>query len=137
MSSKAKSTQDNDVAADPVETAAVAVGHLYEAKERLKDAAVAAGGAVRSAASTAAQAMREDFRAGKESITDPLHDVASAGRAAASQAKAAASAEFDVLVDKSKELWSSAEGVIRKHPVAAFGAALAAGWLVAKMVRRG
>lgn len=137
MSSKARSTQDNDVAADPVETAAVAVGHLYEAKERLKDAAVAAGGAVRSAASTAAQAVRDDLKSGRDAITDPLHDAASAGRAAASQAKAAASAEFDVLVDKSKELWTSAEGVIRKHPVAAFGAALAAGWLIAKVVRRG
>ena len=137
MSNKAKHVSDKDVAADPVETAAVAVGHLYEAKERLKDAAVAAGGAVRSAASTAAQAVREDFKAGRESITDPLHDVASASRAAASEAKAAASAEFDVLVDKGKDLWTSAEGVIRKHPVASFGAALAAGWLIAKMVRRG
>lgn len=122
---------------DPVETAASAVGHLYEAKERLKDAAVAAGDAVRSAASTAAKAAREDLKAGKEAVTDPLHDVASASRAAASEAKAAASAEIDVLVDKSKELWTSAEGVIRKHPVAAFGAALATGWLIAKLVRRG
>ncbi len=137
MSSKAKSAPDKDVAADPVETAAAAVGHLYEAKERLKDAAVAAGGAVRSAASTAAQAVREDLKAGKEAITDPLHDAASASRAAASEAKAAASAEFDVLVDKGKELWTSAEGVIRQHPVAAFGAALAAGWLIARMLRRG
>jgi hypothetical protein len=137
MSKQTKPVPDNDATPDPVETAAVAVGHLYEAKERLKDAAAAAGSAVRSAASTAAQAARDDLKAGKDAIADPLHDVASASRAAASEARAAASAEFDVLVDKGKELWSSAEGVIRKHPVAAFGAALAAGWLVARMVRRG
>ena len=137
MSSNAKNVSGKDAAADPVDTATAAVGHLYEAKERLKDAAVAAGSAVKSAASTAAQAARDDLKVGKEAIADPLHDVASATRAAASEAKAAASAEIDVLVDKSKELWTSAEGVIRKHPVAAFGAALAAGWLIAKMVRRG
>ena len=137
MSSNAKNVSGKDAAADPVDTAAAAVGHLYEAKERLKDAALAAGSAVKSAASTAAQAARDDLKVGKEAIADPLHDVASATRAAASEAKAAASAEIDVLVDKSKELWTSAEGVIRKHPVAAFGAALAAGWLIAKMVRRG
>ncbi len=86
---------------------------------------------------TAAQAVRDDIKAGKDAVADPLRDAASASRTAASEAKAAASAEFDVLVDKGKDLWASAEGVIRKHPVAAFGAALAAGWLVAKMVRRG
>lgn len=137
MSKQAKTALDKDVAADPIETAASAVGHLYEAKERLKDAAVAAGDAVRSAASTAAKAAREDLKAGKEAITDPLHDVASASRAAASEAKAAAGAEIDVLMDKGKELWGTAEGVIRQHPVAAFGAALAAGWLIARLVRRG
>ncbi len=45
MSSKAKNVSDKDVVADPVETAAAAVGHLYEAKERLKDADGGAGGA--------------------------------------------------------------------------------------------
>ncbi|MCX7557132.1 hypothetical protein OS187_09920 [Xanthomonadaceae bacterium JHOS43] len=137
MSKQPKVVQETNATADPVETAAAAVGHLYEAKERLKDAAVAAGDAVRSAASTAVKAARDDLKSGKEAIADPLHDAASASRAAASEAKAAAGAEFDVLMDKGKELWSSAEGVIRQHPVAAFGAALAAGWLIARLVRRG
>ena len=122
---------------DPMDAAASAVGHLYEAKERLKDAATAAGGAVRSAASTAAQAARADLGASKEGVTDPLHDAATAGRVAASEAKDAVGAEFDVLVEKGKGLWSSAESVVRQHPLAAFGTALAVGWLVARATRRG
>lgn len=124
------------VAGDPVETAATAVGHLYEAKERLKDAVGAAGEAVRSASASAAQAARSDLQAGKEAVTDPLHDAAAASRQAASEAKAAAGAEVDRLKDKSRELWGSAEGVIREHPVAAFGAAFAVGWLFARLGRR-
>ena len=130
------SKQPKNPSADPVETAAAAVGHLYEAKERLKDAAVAAGDAVRSAASTAAEAARADLGAGKEAINDPLHDAAAASRAAASDARAAASAEMDVLMDKGRALWHSAEGMLRQHPAAGFGDAFAVGWLFAKMTRR-
>lgn len=121
---------------NPLDTAASAVGHLYEAKERLKDAASAATDAVRSAASSAASAAREDFATSREQMREPLADAAAAGRAAASEARDAAAAEFDVLVNKGKDLWSSAEGMIRQHPVAAFGTALAVGWLFAKLTRR-
>jgi ElaB/YqjD/DUF883 family membrane-anchored ribosome-binding protein len=121
---------------DPIETAASAVGHLYEAKERLKDAAVAAGSAVKSAASSAANAARDDLAHSRDSIGTPLADARGAAAAAASEAGAAASAEFDHLMGKGKELWSSAETLIRQRPVAAFGAAFAAGWLIAKLMRR-
>src|SRR5688500_8918224 len=103
-------------AEEPMEAAASAIGHLYEAKERLKDAASAAGTVVKN---VAANAVSE----GRERIGEPLADVRSAAGAAAAQAGHAVSAEFDVIVDKSKELWSSAEELIRKRPVAAFGAA--------------
>lgn len=121
---------------EAVESAAAAVGHLHEAKERLKDAASAAGHAVRNAAATAVSAARDDLSASREAVTDPLHDVAEAGRAAASEAKAAAAAEVEALVGKGKDLWHSAEDVIRKHPMAAFGTALATGWVLAKLIRR-
>lgn len=120
---------------DPMETAASAVGHLYEAKERLKDAAVAAGGAVKSAASSAASAAREDLAQNRAQIGQPLADARGAAATAASEAGAAASAEIDHLMGKGKELWSSAESVIRQRPIAAFGAAFAAGWLIAKLLR--
>lgn len=121
---------------DPIETAAAAVGHLYEAKERLKDAAGAAGQAARHAATSAASAARESLAQDRERIGTPLQDARSAAVAAASEAGAAASAEVEVLVDKGKELWASAEQLIRKHPVGAFGTAFAAGWLIAKVIRR-
>lgn len=121
---------------DPLETAASAVGHLYEAKERLKDAASAATDAVRSAASSAATAAKDDFAQGRQSVREPLSDAAAAGRTAAYEARDAAAAEFDVLVDKGKDLLDSAQGLIRQHPVAAFGTAFAVGWLIAKFTRR-
>lgn len=136
MNQPTKTLSGNTPVGAPVESAAAAVGHLYEAKERLKDAVGAAGEAVRSAATTGTQAARADLSAGKGAITDPLHDAASAGRSAASEAKAAVVAEADQLMEKSRELWGSAEGVIRQHPLAAFGAAFAVGWLVSRLGRR-
>jgi ElaB/YqjD/DUF883 family membrane-anchored ribosome-binding protein len=121
---------------DPIDSAASAVGHLYEAKERLKDAASAAGSAVKSAASSAAQAARENLAESRDAIGEPLADARDAAAAAASEAGAAASAELDHLVGKGKELWSSAERLIRQRPVAAFGTAFAAGWIIAKLMRR-
>jgi ElaB/YqjD/DUF883 family membrane-anchored ribosome-binding protein len=120
----------------PMDSAASAVGHLYEAKERLKDAASAAGSAVKHAASSAASAARDGLSEGRENVRVPLSDAASAAGAAAGEARAAASAEVDHLVGKSKELWASAEDLIRQRPVAAFGTALAAGFILAKLLRR-
>lgn len=114
---------------EPLEAAASALGHLYEAKERLKDAASAAGTVVKNVASTAVSESRER-------IGEPLSDVGSATAAAAERAGHAVSAEFDVIVDKGKELWRSTEELIRKRPVAAFGTAFAVGWLIAKLARR-
>ena len=106
---------------DPMDTAASAVGHLYEAKERLKDAAVAA---------------RDTLADSGDTIGRPLKDAKRAAGTAAGEVGQAASEELDVLVDKGKELWSSAETLIRKHPIGAFGAAFATGWLIAKLMRR-
>jgi ElaB/YqjD/DUF883 family membrane-anchored ribosome-binding protein len=117
---------------EPMDTAASAVGHLYEAKERLKDAAVATGGVIKQAAVAAKDTLSTE----STSISRPLSDARSAAATAASEVGEAASAEIDVLVDKGKELWSSAEGLIRKHPIGAFGAAFATGWLIAKLMRR-
>lgn len=128
--------QDTTSGARPLDTAASAVGHLYEAKERLKDAAGAATEAVKSAASSAVNAARDDFAQGRAAVREPLSDAASAGRTAAAEARDAAAAEFDVIVGKGKDLWGSAENLIRQHPAAAFGTALAVGWLFAKLTRR-
>ena len=117
---------------DPMDTAASAVGHLYEAKERLKDAAVATGSSIKQAA----VAARDTLADSGDTIGRPLQDAKRAAGTAASEVGQAASDELDVLVDKGKELWSSAETLIRKHPIGAFGAAFATGWLIAKLMRR-
>lgn len=130
MSTKSSNTND------PIESAASAVGHLYEAKERLLDAAVAAGSAVKNAAGNAAAAAREGLSESSSSIRKPLADARGAAATAASEVGEAASAEFDHLLGKGKELWSSAESLIRQRPVVAFGAAFAVGWLIAKLARR-
>jgi ElaB/YqjD/DUF883 family membrane-anchored ribosome-binding protein len=114
---------------EPMEAAASAIGHLYEAKERLKDAASAAGTVMKNVAANAVSESRER-------IGEPLADARDATAAAAERTGHAVSAEFDVLVDRGKQLWSSAEDLIRKRPVAAFGTAFAVGWLIAKLARR-
>lgn len=121
---------------EPMEAAATAIGHLYEAKERLKDAASAAGSVVKSVAGSAASAARTEYADGRERIGEPLSDARAAASAAASQVGQAATAEFDHLVEKGKDLWASAETLIRQRPVAAFGTAFAVGWLIAKLARR-
>ena len=121
---------------DPMEIAASAVGHLYEAKERLKDAAIAAGDVLRTATVDAGAAVRDGFAAGGPAIRVPLSDAATASRVAASEVKAAASAEIDVALNKGKQLLDSTGDLIRAHPVAAFGIAFAGGYLVSRMLRR-
>lgn len=123
-------------AVDPMDTAASAVGHLYEAKERLKDAASAAGSAVKQVAGSAAQAVRESAAESREAIGAPLADAREAASLAAGEAGAAASAEVEHLIGKGRELLASAESLIRQRPVAAFGTAFAAGWVIAKLMRR-
>lgn len=65
-----------------------------------------------------------------------LKDAASASQKAATEAKSAATAEVDELLDKGRDALCSAEALIRKHPVAAFGAAFAAGWLLSRLGRK-
>lgn len=136
MSTKRNNEKHKDTDNEALESATKAVGHLHEAKERLKDAVGAAGSAVRSATSAAAQVAREEAAAGGEAVAEPLHEAAEAGRQAAAEARAAANAEVEQLLDKGRDLWGSAQGVIRQHPAAAFGAAFAVGWLVARLARR-
>lgn len=64
-----------------------------------------------------------------------LKDAASASQMAAAEAGSAATAELDELLDKGRDVLCNAEALIRKHPVAAFSAAFAAGWLLSRLIR--
>ncbi|GAA5069666.1 hypothetical protein [Lysobacter panacisoli] len=107
--------------------------NLGEAGGHLRQAASDAGSAVRSAASAAS----EELKLGKANVKADLADGALAGIAAAENAGGAAREQVDVLMDKGRDLIDSAAELIRERPLASFGVAFAAGWIIAKLARSG
>lgn len=107
--------------------------NLGEAGSHLKQAASHAGEAIKNAASAAS----EEARLGKANVKSDLADGALAGIAALEQGGAAAREQVDVLMDKGRDLIDSAADMIRERPIASFGVALAAGWVIAKLARSG
>lgn len=105
--------------------------HLSEAGGHLKSATRDAGSAIKSAASAAG----EELRLGKANVKAGLSDSAVAGLSAAEQAAAAGREQMDVLMDKGRDLLDSASELIRERPLASFGVAFAAGWIIAKLAR--
>ena len=105
--------------------------HLGDAGAHLKSAATAAGSAVRDAASAAG----DELRLGKANMKAELSDSALSGLAAAELGGAAAKEQMDALMDKGKDLIDSAADLIRERPLASFGVAFAAGWIIAKLAR--
>jgi len=107
--------------------------NLGEAGGHIKQAAVDTGDALRSAAVAAA----DELRLGKAHVKADLADSALAGIAAAEQAGGAAREQVDALMDKGRDLIDSASELIRERPLASFGIAFAAGWIIAKLARSG
>lgn len=105
--------------------------NLGEAGSHLKQAATAAGGAVKSAAGAAG----DELRVGKAQVKAELADGAVAGITAAEHLGGAAGEQMNALMDKSRDLLDSAAELIRERPLAAFGAAFAAGWIISKLGR--
>ncbi len=85
---------------------------------------------------TTTEAVAEDTMEHLQEAKEHLKDAASAGCKAAVEARTAAGAEMDELLDKGRDMLCEAQGLIRKHPVAAFGVAFAAGWVLARLTRR-
>ncbi|GAB6194883.1 hypothetical protein [Lysobacter xanthus] len=105
--------------------------NLSEAGSSLKQAAVDSGDALKNAAVAAG----EELRVGKANLKADLADTALAGIAAAEVAGSAAREQMDTLMDKGRDLVDSAAEIIRERPLVSFGAAFAAGWLIAKLAR--
>lgn len=112
---------------DPVMT------NLGECGTQLKQAALDAGTAVRNAAGAAG----DELRLGKAAVKADLADSALAGIAAGERASQLAGEQMDTLMEKGRELADTAAEMVRERPLAAFGAAFAAGWLIAKLGRSG
>lgn len=107
--------------------------NLGEAGSHLRDAAGHAGQALKGAATNAG----DEVRLGKAQVKADLADSALAGIAAAEHAAAAGGEQVDALMDKGRDLIESASDLIRERPLASFGMAFAAGWIVAKLARSG
>lgn len=107
--------------------------NLGEAGSHLKQAALDTGDALKGAAAAAG----DELRLGKANVKSDLADSALAGIAAAEQAGGAAREQMDALMDKSRDLIESAAELIRERPLASFGVAFAAGYLIAKLARSG
>ena len=105
--------------------------NLGETGSHLKSAATAAGGAIKGAASVAA----EELKLGAAQAKAELADGALSGIAAAEAGGAAAKEQVDALMDKGRDLIDSAAELIRERPLASFGVAFAAGWIIAKLAR--
>lgn len=102
-------------------------------RSHLKSAATAAGGAIKGATGAAG----DELRIGKANVKAELSDTALSGLAAAEFGGAAAKEQVDALMDKGKDLVDSAAELIRERPLASFGVAFAAGWIIAKLARSG
>jgi ElaB/YqjD/DUF883 family membrane-anchored ribosome-binding protein len=107
--------------------------HLGEAGGHLKQAAVDTGEALRNAAGAAA----DELRLGKANVKSELADSALSALAAGESGGAAAMEQVDQLMDKGRDLIDSAADLIRERPLASFGVAFAAGWIIAKLARSG
>lgn len=106
---------------------------LGEAGTHLRQAAAAAGEALKGAAAAAG----DEMRLGKANMKAELADGTLAGISAAENLGAAGREQVDVLLDKGRDLVDSAAELIRERPLASFGVAFAAGWLIAKLGRSG
>ena len=105
--------------------------NLGEAGTHLKQAASAAGEALKSAAVAAG----DEMKLGKAQMKSELADGALAGISAGEHLGGAAGEQVDALMDKGRDRVDSAAELIRERPLAAFGVAFAAGWIIAKLAR--
>ena len=118
---------NNPTATDAVKS------NLSEAGSHLKSAAAAASEALKGAAGAAG----DELKLGKANVKSELADSALAGLAAAEEGGAADRDQVDALMDKGRDLVDSAAELIRERPLASFGVAFAAGWIIAKLARSG
>lgn len=115
---------------DPTATQSMK-SNLGEASGHLKQAAQDTGQALKGAVDAAG----DELRLGRANVKSGLSDTALAGMAAAGDAAGAAREQADELMEKGRDLLDSASALIRERPLAAFGTALAAGWVISRLTR--
>ena len=79
--------------------------------------------------------VREKAALARDQLTVGVADAVDSGLEAARTAKAVLDQKLDGLIDSGKDVIDQAEELIRTRPWASFGAAFAAGYLIAKLTR--
>ena len=105
--------------------------NLGEAGTHLGQAARDAGEAIKGATGAAG----DHLRLGRANVKADLADSALAGLAAVESLPEATREQVDALMEKGQDLVESAADLIRERPLASFGVAFAAGWIIAKLAR--
>ena len=110
-------------------------GHLGQAARDAGDALKGATGAAGEALKGAGGNAGDHLRLGRANVKADLADSALAGLAAAEGLPEATREQVDALMEKGQDLVESAADLIRERPIASFGVAFAAGWIIAKLAR--
>ncbi len=109
---------------------------LVEAREKLVEAASAAGNALRAAAGGAVAVARDELADGGEQVRDSLTEASDASRQAVLTAKLSAEERVDDLIAQGRQMLRTTEDFVRERPVTSLGIAVATGYVVAKLLRR-
>ncbi len=81
------------------------------------------------------QSIVEKAALARDQVTVGVADAVESGMEAARSAKALLDEKFEGLIDSGKDVIDQAEDLIRERPWVSFGAAFAAGYLIAKLTR--
>lgn len=79
---------------------------------------------------------KENLGEAREALKSGVTDALEAGAAAAKEAGAELDEKLQGLLDQGRGMLNQAEDLIRSKPLASFGIAFAAGYLVAALTRR-
>ena len=83
----------------------------------------------------ATESIVEKAALARDQVTVGVADAVESGMEAARNAKAVLDEKLEGLIDSGKDVIDQAEDLIRSRPWVSFGAAFAAGYLVAKLTR--
>ena len=89
-----------------------------------------------AAASSHLDSAKENLGEARDALKSGVSDALDASAAAAREAKAEIDEKLHGLLDQGKAMLGQAEDLIRSKPLASFGVAFAAGYLVAALTRR-
>ncbi|MFH1599220.1 MAG: hypothetical protein ABIJ73_02120 [Pseudomonadota bacterium] len=79
---------------------------------------------------------KENLGDARDALKSGVDEALEAGAAAASEARAEINEQLEGLMEQGRGMLNQAEDLIRSKPLASFGVAFAAGYLVAALTRR-